>query len=115
MAEYQGSIELISGIVPKNGQSFPLVNAPDIQVSANGKRLDEWIRDAESASGRNTYIWSQDQAASVWTITHNLDSYPAVAVVDSAGSIVVGEVQYINRNTVVCSFTGAFSGKAYLN
>lgn len=37
---YSGSVELISGLTQKNGGSFPLVNAPDVQVSEDGTRLD---------------------------------------------------------------------------
>lgn len=37
---YNGSVELISGLTQKNGGSFPLVNAPDVQVDADGTRLD---------------------------------------------------------------------------
>lgn len=37
---YNGSVELISGLTQKNGGSFPLVNAPDVQVSEDGTRLD---------------------------------------------------------------------------
>lgn len=36
---YNGSVELISGLTQKNGGSFPLVNAPDVQVSEDGTRL----------------------------------------------------------------------------
>lgn len=36
---YNGSIELISGLKPKNGGDFPLVNAPDVQVNEDGTRL----------------------------------------------------------------------------
>lgn len=36
---YNGSIELISGLKPKNNGDFPLVNAPDVQVSDDGTRL----------------------------------------------------------------------------
>lgn len=39
--EYQGSIELIGGLKPKNNGSFPLMEAKDIQVDSEGKRLDE--------------------------------------------------------------------------
>lgn len=40
MAEYNGSIELISGITQKGGGTFPLAAAKDIQVDESGKRLD---------------------------------------------------------------------------
>ena len=36
---YNGSVELISGIKPKNGGTFPLVNAQDVQVGEDGTRL----------------------------------------------------------------------------
>ncbi len=36
---YNGSVELISGLTQKNGGSFPLVNAPDVQVDEDGTRL----------------------------------------------------------------------------
>lgn len=36
---YNGSIELISGLKPKNNGDFPLVSAPDVQVDDNGTRL----------------------------------------------------------------------------
>ena len=36
---YNGSVELISGLTQKNGGSFPLVNAPDVQVDDDGTRL----------------------------------------------------------------------------
>lgn len=45
MAEYQGSIELIGGLKPKNNGSFPLMDAKDIQVDDTGKRLDAALAD----------------------------------------------------------------------
>lgn len=39
--EYQGSIELIGGLKPKNNGSFPLMEAKDIQVDPEGTRLDD--------------------------------------------------------------------------
>lgn len=49
MAEYNGTIDLISGIRPKNNGSFPLVDAKDIQTDDNGKRLNEVITEFEEA------------------------------------------------------------------
>lgn len=36
---YNGSIELISGLKPKNNGDFPLVNAQDVQADDDGTRL----------------------------------------------------------------------------
>ena len=51
MAQYNGSIELISGIKPKNNGDFPLVNARDIQVDDEGTRLDEKLTQLEDNGG----------------------------------------------------------------
>lgn len=61
------------------------------------------------------YVHEQVVSSSIWTITHNLKYYPSVTVVDTANSVVHGDVHYIDENTLTISFNGAFSGKAYLN
>ena len=63
----------------------------------------------------NTYTHTQSQAAATWTIAHNLNKHPSVTVVDSAGSVCYGNVQYTDANTVVVTFQAAFAGTAYLN
>jgi len=50
-----------------------------------------------------------------WIIHHNLNFHPKVTVVDSAGTIVEGEIRYNNRNTMTLNFASAFSGNAYLS
>ena len=63
----------------------------------------------------STYVHNQVASLSAWTINHNLNKYPSVSVVDSGGSQVIGEVQYITTNQVILTFSSEFSGKAYLN
>lgn len=63
----------------------------------------------------STYTHNQIVPLSMWTITHNLKKYPCVTVVDSSGSVVVGDVKYLSENELQVSFSGAFAGKAYLN
>jgi hypothetical protein len=41
MSGYKYSVELISGIAPKNNGSFPLVNAKDVEMP-DGTRLSEF-------------------------------------------------------------------------
>jgi hypothetical protein len=50
-----------------------------------------------------------------WTITHGLAFRPNISVTDSAGSVVEGDVIYLNDTTVRLDFSGAFSGVAYLS
>ena len=61
------------------------------------------------------YIHTQTTPASVWTITHNLGKYPAVCVVDTAGNEVVGQLQHVNVNQLILTFSAPFSGEAFLN
>lgn len=60
------------------------------------------------------YIHHQDVPADVWHISHELDGYPAVAVVDSSGRVGYGDVRYLDVNNLTVSFSAGFSGKAYL-
>jgi hypothetical protein len=62
-----------------------------------------------------TFIYTQSSASSVWNITHNLNKYPSVSVVDTANTVVYGDVNYINENELTITFTNTFSGKAFLN
>lgn len=61
------------------------------------------------------FQFTQNVASNEWTINHYLDKYPSVSVVDSAGTIITGEVTYLSLNTLKITFRAAFSGKAYLN
>lgn len=61
------------------------------------------------------YTHDQMVASATWNIVHNLNKYPSVAVVDSAGSEVEGSVMYVTPNRVIVEFSAAFGGKAYLN
>lgn len=72
--------------------------------------IDEKIQEA-----KKTYVYSQMSASKEWNINHNLDKNPSVTVVDSAGTVVTGEIKYIDNNNIKITFSGIFSGKAFLN
>ena|SRR5688572_16426112 len=61
------------------------------------------------------YEHSQMIAAATWNITHNLNKYPSVTIVTSAGDEVEGDVSYPTINSVQLNFSASFAGKAYLN
>lgn len=63
----------------------------------------------------DTYVFEQGESASTWYITHNLNKYPSVTVVDSALTTIDCEVIYINSNECELRFNAAFKGTAYLN
>ena len=64
---------------------------------------------------RDNYIHDQQVALITWIITHNMNKYPSVNIVDTANDEVTGDVKYNSLNQITISFTAAFSGKAYLN
>jgi hypothetical protein len=61
------------------------------------------------------YVHIQEVASATWNITHGLGFTPNITVVDTAGTVVEGSYNYPNSNTVVLTFIGAFSGRAYLS
>lgn len=65
--------------------------------------------------GGSTYTHNQASPAATWTISHNLGRRPSVTVVDSAGTVVIGEVTYLSDNSLRVEFSAGFSGQAYLN
>lgn len=62
-----------------------------------------------------TYVHVQDTPSERWLITHPLQKYPSVTVVDSGGNTVFGDVQYQDKSNIVVDFRHGFSGRAYLN
>jgi hypothetical protein len=69
---------------------------------------------ATAAADKN-FVFTQSTAASTWVVTHNLNKYPSVSVVDSANTTVYGEVDYNSLNQVTITFKSAFAGKAFFN
>jgi hypothetical protein len=61
------------------------------------------------------FIFNQAIPSTVWSITHNLNKFPSVSVVDTAGTQVFTIADYIDTNTLILTFSAAFAGKAYLN
>jgi hypothetical protein len=73
------------------------------------------LRDLAAASGDIAYTHHQTSASREWLVCHNLGKYPSVTVVDSAGSVVVGDIAYLNTEELIIRFTSEFSGRAFLN
>ena len=101
------------GVVNATSNNYnDLANKPSINgVALAGNKTSEELNIIED----KTFVYTQAVSSDVWEIKHNLDKYPAVTVVDSGNSVVVGEIVYIDKNNIRITFASAFSGKAYFN
>lgn len=86
----------------------------DSGVAATPKAVDE-VRQIAITGTDKHYVFTQEVASNVWNITHNLNKFPSVTIVDSGGSVVEGDITYIDNNSLTVTFVGGFTGKAYLN
>ena len=77
-----------------------------ITASQLAKELDE-----------TTAHYAHDQviASASWAVVHNLGKFPSLSIVDTGGNEVEGEVQHIDNNNLIITFSSSFAGKAYLN
>lgn len=64
---------------------------------------------------RDYYLHDQQTSSTTWVVTHNMNKYPSINIVDTANDIIMGEVRYNSLNQLTITFTAAVSGKAYLN
>ena len=107
--------ELIRSQSTEGESIIPTFDMADtVQVESNGV-LNPGVPDTGATTGSGTYIYTQLASSTIWNITHNLDKRPSVTIVDSAGSLVVGDVNYIDDSSLTIKFTSSFSGSAYLN
>jgi hypothetical protein len=101
-----GGEQVTIGVKNQTASGIAVVDQPTTSVSVAG---------LVGGKGDSHFVFTQSVPESIWEITHNLAKKPSVTVVDSGDSVVVGEVEYINLNSVRLTFAGAFSGKAYFN
>lgn len=64
-----------------------------------------------------TFVFDAPIAAASWTIDHPfVGDFPSVTVTDTAGNVVLADVQYIaGLDRVIVTFAQPFAGVAYLN
>jgi hypothetical protein len=60
-------------------------------------------------------VYSIPTPATVWEIQHDLGYNPNATCIDTAGTVIEGDISYPNENLMVIQFIGNVSGKAYLS
>lgn len=83
------------------------------QVTITGVAPSQTINFVLPTGG--VYTHTQSAPSSTWAVVHNLGYFPSVSVVDSGGTVVIGDVIYVSENEVSIEFSSAFGGKAYLS
>jgi hypothetical protein len=61
------------------------------------------------------FVFTQGIPSATWNITHNLGKFCSVTVVDTSKQIVIGDITYVNDNSLTITFSAPFSGQAFLN
>lgn len=81
---------------------------------SDGNQLEFTIPAVEQTADKH-YVHQQRTAAKDWVIAHGLGKYPSARVLDTAGTTVLGEIEYTDENNLILHFSAAFAGAAYLN
>lgn len=111
-AEMEGeAIEDLQNRVAANEQTLATHTQ---EINSNTERITTLETEVVQSADKN-FIHRQQSASDTWTVVHNLGKYPSITVVDSAGTVVTGEIVLQTTEQAVISFNGAFSGKAYCN
>jgi hypothetical protein len=86
------------------------VTQPVVRVTAPGPQGPA----GTFSPGDVAYTHTQNSPSATWTINHNLGFNPVAVVLDSGGTQCEGAISYPTVNQMVITFTGAFSGVAYI-
>jgi hypothetical protein len=93
-------------------------------VSKNAKKVESSttngnikIDDVETQVYRHqTYVHDQSVGSALWTISHNLNRYPSVTVVDTDGYVFMpASIRYVDSNTIEIGLSSEQTGKVFLN
>ncbi len=76
--------------------------------------LAPMFRGPVGPTGGQSYTHTQTVASSLWTVNHMLGRYPHVTVMDSAGSVIEGDVTYVDLDHLTIAFGFQFAGTATL-
>ena len=53
--------------------------------------------------------------STTWTVNHNLNKFPAVSILDTAGTEIYGQIEYVSLTQVVITFVVPVAGRVTCN
>ena len=77
--------------------------------------LENKYNELKDKDGDKNYETAIHMPSKDWEITHNLNKYPSVTVINNDNQVVIGDVQYIDKNSLTISFSAEFTGKVICN
>ena len=89
----------------------PVQVGPGLVIDAGVLRMEN---PADQAGVAHWFTHTQNVAAAVWTVHHNLGRAPSVTVRDTAGDEIVGAVHFVDLDTLTITFSAATSGVAHI-
>ena len=102
-----------------NGDDFYTLDLS--YIGGNGVLIDQTYYDvanfvlASDNQGDKHFTFNQATPANPWNVQHNLNKFPSVTIALPSGQVGQADVTYIDENNLTITFTGAESGKAYMN
>ena len=95
-------------------------NAPSFNIDTENTNVNVGQMGLQGPQGppgpsSQSYVHNQTSPSNIWNIVHNLGIYPNIVVEDTAGTTVEGDIEYVSANEVKLTFSGSFSGTAYLS
>lgn len=88
---------------------------PDNKVLINILNQLNVIQDEIQNIKPDSFVFTQPTPSALWTIVHNLDKYPNVAIEDLSGDDIMAQISYVNLNTITITFIIPMAGTAYLS
>lgn len=111
---YSSAAEYVPGDIVREGGVLYICTNPCQGVAVtNSGYWDIFLN--TTGSGDLYFHFQQVSPSAEWTILHSLGKFPSVMVVDSAGTVVEGAVEYVDADSLKVHFASAFGGDAYLN
>jgi len=84
-------------------------------LSATGTPDNTKFLRGDNTWAKETFEFIQATPSTNWSIQHDMDKFPSVAVVNNNNVLMYGNITYVDKNNLTINFSAGFSGKAYLN
>lgn len=107
-------------VTPETGALNVTVNDEPLHVAINEEPLvvtiaSTGLQGPAAPIVKNSHVHSQTSESDTWVIVHDLNWYPNVTVIDSAGTTIEGDIEYVSENAVTLRFSQGLIGTAYLS